>query len=608
MRFRYEFGLRIFGLTLGVVVAVLAIVYFLFEHQLMQAARTRTGDELEVRLELVRERVGREGELLGAAAWDRLADTLGPIARARVTFVDPKGVVIGDSRIALGDLKAVDNHANRPEVQRALAGQFAVSERRSKTTGQLTYYVARPLIAQGQVLGVARLALEQTALETATLPLTRALWVTFSMGIVLALMSALLASFFLNGPVRHLSSVANRLAEGDLTARARLGDTNELDELSRGLNYLGSSLSRTLSALRAERDRMGGILSSMDEGVLFLDEDRRIALVNPKLREMLLLEGEVTNRSVLEVIRHADLKELIDSAYDDEEEGDTVHGDIHIGGLKPRNLLVRARRLEGREVGLVAVFMDVTEMRRLENLRREFVANVSHELRTPVTTIRSAAETLETLGADAPEMRVKFLDIISRNAHRLQALVEDLLDLSRIESRQYSLSLEQLHPGEVIELVFRLHRERAMARGIRLTAEIPADFPRLHVDRKALEHVLSNLVDNAVKYAGSGKNITVRALAEPDMACLEVADDGVGIESRHLPRLFERFYRVDPGRSRAQGGTGLGLSIVKNLTESMAGHVSVKSELGQGTVFQVWLPYAGSRPGAGSVRPPRVSY
>jgi len=609
MRFRYELGLRVFGVTLSVIVTLLALSYFLIERQLLQASRERAAQELEVRLELVRERTAREGTIPDGAAWDKLAKSLSPVVKTRVTFITPEGVVVGDSAVVSPDVASMDNHADRPEVRRALAGQFGLSERDSPTTGKPTYYVARPLVAHGRVFGVVRLAIESSAFQSATLPLTRALSVALVVGVVLAALSGLLAARLLRGPVRHLVSVANRLAEGDLTARARLSETSELDELSRGLNYLGSSLSRSLALLRAESDRMAGILSSMDEGVLFLDEDRRIALVNPKLREMLLLEGPVTSRSVLETIRHADLKELIDSVYEDEE-GDTVHGDIQIGGLKPRNLLVRARRLEGPEVGVVAVFLDVTEMRRLENLRREFVANVSHELRTPVTTIRSAAETLEGLGPDAPEMHAKFLDIISRNAHRLQSLVEDLLDLSRIESRQYSLSLEQLHPTEVVELVFRLHRERAAAREIQLGSDIPAEFPSLRVDRKALEHILSNLVDNAVKYAGPGKSIIVRAKEDAELACLEVIDNGSGIDARHLPRLFERFYRVDAGRSRAQGGTGLGLSIVKNLAESMGGRVSVKSEIGQGTVFQVWLPFAHSRSGSGSgsMRPPPVSY
>jgi len=389
------------------------------------------------------------------------------------------------------------------------------------------------------------------------------------------------------------------MAEGDLSARARVEGVLEYEELGAALEQLGQGHSRALEALRQERDRLRGILSSMDEGVLFLDEDRRIALINPKLREMLLIQGDVRGRTVLEAIRHADLDELIDEAFDDEEGGGPIQGEIHVSGIMPRQVLVRAQRLEGPEVGLVAIFVDVTETRRLENLRREFVANVSHELRTPVTSVCSASETLAILLEDDEESKRKFLDIISRNAARMKALVEDLLDLSRIESRQFSLTLEIVEVHELVESVLRLHVGNAEKRRVELTSRVEKSFPPVRIDRKALEHVLSNLVDNAVKYAGEGKHVQVLAETDGQFARILVKDDGPGIEERHLPRLFERFYRVDAGRSRAVGGTGLGLSIVKNLVESMSGSVSVQSKVGSGTTFIVKVPLArGAHAGA----------
>jgi two-component system, OmpR family, phosphate regulon sensor histidine kinase PhoR len=604
MRLRFDLGLRVLALTLGLVMILLGLAKTLTEEESIRARDQWAEADLEVRLDLVRARALVEGSVVESQKWDALADELSAAAQARVTFLDIEGNVRGDSAIALERLGDMDNHANRPEVGLALRGQSSSARRKSTTTGLTTHYVARPLVQEGQVRGVVRLALDERTPKERPFAWGRPLGVTLLAGIVLAFVLSVVVSTLFAGRARHLSSVARRLSEGDLSARARAAPGSELDELGHGLNHLGFSLSRTLNALEEERDRMRGILSNMDEGVLFLDEDGRIALINPKLREMLLLEGEVTGRSVLEIIRHADLKELLDSVFDDEEEGSSVQGDIRFGGLKPRQLLVRARRLEGPEVGLVAVFTDVTEMRCLENLRREFVANVSHELRTPVATIRSAAETLESVGAGDRDAVAQFVGIIARNVQRLQALVEDLLDLSRIDARSYSLTLEAIHPREVVDPVLRLHGERASARQIRLVAEIPTDFSLIRVDRKALEHVLSNLVDNGVKYAGVGKTITVRALSDGDMARIEVADDGAGIEERHLSRLFERFYRVDPGRSRDVGGTGLGLSIVKNLTESMGGRVSVESKLGVGTVFTVRLPCAAAR---GSIRPPRVA-
>jgi two-component system, OmpR family, phosphate regulon sensor histidine kinase PhoR len=238
------------------------------------------------------------------------------------------------------------------------------------------------------------------------------------------------------------------------------------------------------------------------------------------------------------------------------------------------------------------VFVDVTETRRLEALRREFVANVSHELRTPVTTIRSAAETLHlTLETDLG-MAAKFTDIIDRNATRLQTLVEDLLDLSRIESRKYSLSLVPVRLGEFFQNIARLQEELAQKRRVTVKIEVPDGLPPVRADRNALERVLTNLVDNAIKYAGEGRQVVLRAEPSAGQLLVSVIDNGPGIEERHLSRIFERFYRVDAGRSRDVGGTGLGLSIVKHLVESMGGSVGVESQVGRGTQFLVRLPLA----------------
>jgi two-component system phosphate regulon sensor histidine kinase PhoR len=253
---------------------------------------------------------------------------------------------------------------------------------------------------------------------------------------------------------------------------------------------------------------------------------------------------------------------------------------------------VRVAPLAGEQQGLFAVFVDVTEVRRLESLRRDFVANVSHELRTPVTAIRSAAETVQSAAANDPGAAIQFIDIIARNAERLHGLVEDLLDLSRIESRELRLSMEPLDSATVFSHVASLFKERAEKKHIKMIEELPKNLARAQADRRALEHVLTNLVDNAVKYCGSGAEIRLKAQENGESLRLVVEDTGPGIEARHLPRVFERFYRVDPGRSRELGGTGLGLSIVKHLAESMGGTVGVESTPGVGTKFSLTLKKA----------------
>jgi two-component system phosphate regulon sensor histidine kinase PhoR len=338
-----------------------------------------------------------------------------------------------------------------------------------------------------------------------------------------------------------------------------------------------------LTELTEERNRLSGILEGMEEGVLLLDSGGHIVLLNAALREMLLLGADAVGKTQLEAVRHADLKEIVDQA----REGEAITGEIELEGLKPRRLLVRAARLPGDTGQVFAVFVDVTEVRKLESLRRDFVANVSHELRTPVTAIRSAAETLQTGIPGDPRVLEQFIGIMARNAERLHGLVEDLLDLSRIESQKLKLVAEPLEVRAVFAQVLSLFKERADKKRVELVNAAPASLPRLHADRRALEHVLTNLVDNAVKYGGA--KVVLRADVTGEELRLVVEDDGPGIEERHLPRLFERFYRVDAGRSRELGGTGLGLSIVKHLSEAMGGGVAVESKPGAGTRFMVSL-------------------
>ena len=283
----------------------------------------------------------------------------------------------------------------------------------------------------------------------------------------------------------------------------------------------------------------------------------------------------------------------------DRSAGPTRH-EVATAGLLPRRLLIQTRRLraDGRaqsdsEAQLLAVVVDVTELRRLETLRRDFVANASHELRTPVTALRSAAETLHDVIEADPPAAGRFLDMIERNAERLQHIIDDLLDLSRLESQTYRLELEPLDVAEVAGRVVELFAERARARQMALRLRLPADLPRVQADRRALEHVLCNLVDNAIKYGPSGGVVILGAEAGEHALQLLVQDSGPGIAAEHLPRLFERFYRVDAGRSRALGGTGLGLAIVKHLTEAMGGQVGVDSEPGRGTTFRCRLPLVG---------------
>ncbi len=426
----------------------------------------------------------------------------------------------------------------------------------------------------------------------------------FAGGFVAVVTSALATRWF-DEAVRPLTDAARRMYEGDLTVRARVPQDQDIGNLGAAFDRLSESLSETVGELRAERDLVSRILDGMHEGVLLLDHQGKVALVNPALREMLLLRADLVGHPLLEVVRHADLKALLDRAT---KSRSTCSGEIEVGGLKPRRLLVRATAFqqsraqdEGAadegESGVLAVFFDVTEIRRLEALRREFVANVSHELRTPVTAVLSAAETLEIALDEDPEQAKRFLAIIERNAARLRRLIEDLLDLSRIESRELRLRPERFVFAPFANHLMSMFKDRADKRRLSLRSRVEPGTA-VDADRRALEQVLTNLIDNAVKYCPEGSSVML--LAEPSDGPvpgvrLRVEDDGSGIDAKHLPRLFERFYRVDAGRSREMGGTGLGLSIVKHLVEAMGGTIDVTTEVGKGTTFEVIIPDASAR-------------
>ncbi|MBL8606731.1 MAG: PAS domain-containing sensor histidine kinase [Myxococcales bacterium] len=434
------------------------------------------------------------------------------------------------------------------------------------------------LVAQGILTRPLEPAMSRDALATlqGRVPL-----VGIATALVLATLLAWQVGRWVAGMAEPLTLAARRLREGDLTAGPGR-ESPDLGELSVELGRLSQSLTKTMNELRVERDLQTNILEGMQEGVLLLDAEGRILLMNSALREMLLLRDEAIGSPFIFAVRNTELKELFDAA----RRKKTSTRELDLAGLKPRRLLVRAA---AQGVQVLAVFVDVTEIRRLESLRRDFVANVSHELRTPVTSVLSAAETLRDAASKDPTSVPRFLDIIQRNAERLQRLIEDLLDLSRIESKEYRLRPEPVDLGALASQSVQSIRQRADEKKQRLAVTVP-DGTKLTTDRRALEQVLTNLVENAVKYCPEGASITVTATAEDKKLRVAVEDTGAGIAPEHIPRLFERFYRVDAGRSRAVGGTGLGLSIVKHLVEAMGGTVGVESTVGKGSTFFAVLP------------------
>lgn len=587
---------KLFLICLGLIAVSVIATDLLVTNRLAPTLIEGIRHDLDIRLDLIQRETSQAAFAPDdMSSWDALADSLGRYAGERVTIIRRDGVVLGDSEVDTELLPEVENHANRPEVAEALAGGRGSSTRWSETLRERMMYVAVPFRREGAVAGVVRSAVPLTAVDHAVARFRAIILLSsvVALGIAAALSS--LAAGWMSRSIRSLTAVAKRMAAGDLSPQ---GDTaehggatgrDEVAELSRALDQLAQNLSRTVAQLRHERDLQEHILNDMREGVILLGPDGRIAMVNPALREMWLLGADAIGRIPLEVTRQAEIHGLFERVRLSKT---AQSAEIESGGLRPRRLLAHAAPLTGGSGGVLGVFVDVTDLRHLETVRRDFVANVSHELRTPVATIRSAAETLRDAARNDPEAAEAFLSIIERNAERMGRLVDDLLELSRIEAGEFRLHLEPLRMAEAVEQVLAAHRKTAAEKRIRLSAELPETLPQVVADRSALEQVLTNLIGNALKYSPDEASVTVRAMAQGDRVHISVEDTGPGIGPQHLPRLFERFYRADAGRSRKLGGTGLGLSIVRHLVGAMGGRVGVDSTPGVGSNFHFDLPSA----------------
>lgn len=572
---------RLIGLALGVVVVSATFADFelrpAVEAHMMHVVEREVAGRAELVAALAEAQKPSALDLEGLA---RLTRRLAVEARGPVELLRADGVPLAHSQGAPSSL----SRAQDPDFVAARSAPRGAGAPGFLLEGHSLFSAARLRLADGSE-AVVRVGQSLNEVDVALAAFRRALIAGSALLFALLVTLATLMDRLMVRGLGALNEVAGRMVAGDLDARSGLEGEEELPVLGRTLDKLARGLSSSLKDLRAERDRMAGILEGMQEGVILLDAKRRIVVLNPALREMLLLPADAIGKPLLEVVRNAELRDLFDQAA---AQGEPTTQEVEIGNIKPRRLLARVAHMPGEERQFVAVFVDVTEVRRLESMRRDFVANVSHELRTPVTSIRSAAETLIDGAADDPAAAQAFIGIIDRNAQRLQQLVEDLLDLSRIESRGFRLSMEPIELKPIFSQVLGLFRERASKKDVSLE-DAAGDVPKVRADRRALEHVLTNLVDNAVKYCGPGAHVWVKVSTTHDAVTVSVGDDGPGIDERHLPRVFERFYRVDAGRSRDVGGTGLGLSIVKHLVEAMGGTVSVESQLNRGTTFSFTL-------------------
>ena len=590
MKARLSFQGWILGGCLVVVACTLIFVAVVMERSLsshmLELVHSSMQREILTVREVVRDR-WHPGE--GIRAGDKLADELGRIVGARVTLITPQGKVVGDSEMARDKVPEMMNHASRPEIIQAMKKGQGSAVRYSSTLGlDLMYTALRLSGPDGQTLFV-RLALPLSQVQQA---LSRArglvLWAVF-LGVLLSIGVAYLVARSLSRPVQQLTRTAASIAAGDLSRRFTRYPRHEIGELGRAFDQMADNLQSTINDITHSRDRLEAILKGMVEGVLVIDNDGQVLLANRALMKMLELKAVPPGRLPSEIIRNADLLEALDEARAGRE---YVWREIQTLGNTPRFLEAHVVRInsEADGPGMVCVLHDITERKRLEKTRRDLVANVSHELRTPLTAVRGAAETLLDGALDSPQYARHFAELILRQSHRLERLVQDLMELARLESGESLPRLRPIDTAELADSVMEGVTDLAQAQGIELERRLPREPLVFAADARQVEQAVLNLLDNAIKYSGKEGRVTLAMEQMGDEVVISVSDTGPGIAAENLPRLFERFYRVDTNRSREMGGTGLGLAIVKHIAQVHHGRVEVASAPGKGSTFRLILP------------------
>ncbi|MGO9113930.1 MAG: ATP-binding protein [Thermoguttaceae bacterium] len=580
---------QLYPATLLITLAGLAVVALDASSSLRQSCIVRTVEDLESKGRLAEDRIvpllaGKEYDEI-----DALCKKLGELSATRLTVILPDGKVVGDSRESP---KQMDNHATRPEVVDAFQEGKGVSLRPSQTLHETLCYVAVPARDHGQTLGVVRAAVSLKAIDDALKEIrSHILVVSMLTAVLLAVTSLIIARRFVK-PLEQLSHNAEWFARGDLGHRLSAANSKEVDGLAETLNKMAADLKDKLDMVVRQRNERDAILSSMVEGVLAIDTDERLLRMNDAAARLLGVDvARVEGRSLPEIVRSIDLHKLVAAVISTQQ---PVEGEVVLRDRQPRFLHVHGTVLrdtpEGHN-GALLVLHDITDRKRLESIRRDFVANVSHELKTPVTSIQGYVETLLDGAMNDGEQREKFLKIVAKHTERLHAILEDLLTLARVEQEgekpQSVLGSESLR--SVLEAAIADCGVKAEEKSMQVQLTCPAELTA-SMNASLLEQAVVNLIENAIAYSPPGQTVEVSCLESEIEIEIRVRDHGCGISREDLPRIFERFYRVDKSRSRDSGGTGLGLAIVKHIVQLHGGRTAVQSIPAEGSTFSIFLP------------------
>lgn len=586
-------------LTYAVLTVVAAVVFVvLFQNRQREAieseVRQRLQDEAAV-LEVFAEAAWESSEAPVEelrSTWQPKLESLGHEVGTRLTLLRADGTVLADSS---ADARQMENHRDRPEIEKAAEDRVGFATRSSQSVGERFEYCAVRVGSRDEPRGFVRVALPWTPFEARLNAASRLVAGTAVIVTLLALMLTYLLERRLVRPLEQLTQAAQSIASGEVGQEVLVRNRDEIGSLAVAFNTMSRELAQRLEQLQANRrerdensDLMETVLGSMIEGVVVIDSRQRILYANAAAEPLLdLPKAQATGRSLFEAARHPRVQKVVEAVLSGRTP-DRVEYEV------PRTNAIVA--LLGSPLpgdpppGAVLVLHDVTELRRLENLRREFVSNVSHELKTPLTTIQAYTETLLDGAISDPDNNRKFLERIDEQAERLHKLILDLLSLARIEAAEEAYELLPVPVANTVQVCLDEYLPVAASKGVELHVQSPPESVVVWADEEGLLTVLNNLVDNAIKYTPSGGRVSLRWRIDGRRVVIEVEDSGIGIPKQHQARIFERFYRVDKARSRELGGTGLGLSIVKHWVQVFAGSVEVTSDLGRGSTFAIRLP------------------
>lgn len=551
-------------------------------------------DELEKKLvshaSLINTIIDDEGTKLDSNQLQRMVRDYGIHVDARITLIDKKGNVLADS---VADMSTMENHKKRPEVIEALGGEIGTASRYSKTLGEEMFYLAYPANIHNQNVHIIRLAVNLQQVVDIKYKLYSFIGLSVLVGLLASLTLAFRFIEKMVKPIIEMSEVTKKISDGDLEKRITVSSSDEIGELATNFNNMAKRLSETIKELSDSNINLSALLTSIINPIIAVDNNHKIVLLNPAAEQLFAVNAEeAKNMHILEVFRNNILDEELTNILQNK-----LETQIEISVTEPQEKtlkihtnLIKPKNNPDKIMGIVILIQDITEIRKLEKMRSGFVANVSHELRTPLTSISGFIETLKSGTIDDEKTKRRFLDIIDIETDRLTRLIDDILTLSDIENTTHKDIRQEILTSDLIKEVEEMMKPVAIAKGVNIISEIESNLTAIYGNRDWFKQMMINLLDNAIKYTNDGGKVHILVYKKYKKIFISVKDSGIGIPKKDLPRLFERFYRVDKARSRKVGGTGLGLAIVKHIVLSFNGKIKVGSEKGKGTEFAIIIP------------------